>query len=143
MANLLEEMNNQLANQESYEQEMNQLKRILGDQEDANRELNDANMKSMEYIQELEEKLASEAEKFHNKENKMQREIALNKRKMNEAIKESENLRRQLNNYKQQSVIGVKSEANKKIKPVRPTSSNPYKSQGGLAGVRMTTESKK
>lgn len=40
MANLLEQMNNQLANQESYEQEVNELKRILSDQEEANRDLN-------------------------------------------------------------------------------------------------------
>lgn len=40
MANLLEQMNNQLANQESFEQEVNDLKRYLTEQQEANRDLN-------------------------------------------------------------------------------------------------------
>ena len=83
-------------------------------------------------------------EKHQAKENKLQRDLALNKRKMNEAVKRSEDLRKQLILIKDQAT-NSSNQMQKKSKIARPMSSNPYKSQGnqsGLVGVKLTTECK-
>jgi len=81
--------------------------------------------------------------------------MALNKRKLNEALRQVEDLKKELNGLKTnptngksqvallkpQTVAG-KNEA-QKPKLTRPMSSNPYKGPGGMIGVRLTTESKK
>lgn len=79
-----------------------------------------------------------EGERAQNKENKVQRELALNKRKMNEAIKLAEDLRREMGNVRSQASSGLRVDS-RKPKPTRPVSSNPYKNSGGLIGVRLAT----
>lgn len=93
----------------------------------------------MEFIQELQDKIEVENERSKAKENKLQRESALNKRKMNEAIRQVDHLNKQIKVLKQNSVVADK----KKVKLTRPVTSNPYKeSRSGFSGVRINTQSK-
>lgn len=123
-------MNEKLGEQDQYEREIESLKNYLEEEVQENKELSESNQKYVEYIEELEDKLKKEAERFKDKETKMQREIALHKRKLNQTIRISDDLRKELRALKQTS---QNVEAKKKQAPsrniTRPMTSNPYSQQ--------------
>ena len=109
--------------QSDYEKEIRQLRRYLEEQVENNKELADANQNYIEYIQSLQDKFKKEQEKTHEKEKRLQRDLALSKRKLGEEIRIADELRKQLKNLKEPKPDIKKPQPRANL---RPTSSNPY-----------------
>ena len=93
-----------------------------------NKELNEEKQKYEEIIDALEEKLKTESDRSQAREKKLQRELALEKRRVGEANKHLEDLRKELRSNQAAQAEAMK----KKPKPARPQSSHP--SSGFRAG---------
>jgi hypothetical protein len=91
-----------------------------------NKIISEENQKYEEIVEELENKIRSEVDKYQNKEKKANRDFVLEKRKNQENQKYIEDLRRELNHLRSAQAEGDKPKP--VAKPVvRPTSSIPNK----------------
>ena len=86
--------------QNDYEKEIRELRRYLEQEVETNKEITETNQNYIQYIESLEEKTRQDEEKASEKEKRLQRDLALTKRKLNEQIRVSDELRKELKNIK-------------------------------------------
>lgn len=135
LAALVEEYGGHIINQEELEKQNDELKRYLQEEIEQNRQLSEQNEKFQQIVESLEEKILTESQKYQNKQKKLSRDMAMEKRKGLEQQKHIEDLRRQLKNVQNEQVVNMK----KKSKPiVRPNSSHPnsYQSSQPIKPVK-------
>ena len=135
---MLEDYNSQIINQDEMEKENEELKKYLEEEIEQNKEISDENQKYQDIVESLEDKIKSQNQRYQNREKKLARDLAIEKRKNIEQNKYIEDLRRQLKNT--QSNLDQANMKKKVAKPaMRPMTSHPSNLRSQLQQPKENT----